>query len=105
MTIEDLLEDVSDRGWYLYSMYHHPLDRPIAYQWELTLRCPGPPALCAHGQGASLSEALIQAINNIERASPFVMPTFVATNETPLATVMSKLMKPAQPAQPIQRKI
>ena len=95
--IEDLLSELSDRGWYLYSMYNHPFDRPGPYQWETTIRFPGPPPIVAVGQGASLFDALSMAINNIERAQPYVAPTFVTFTQPALSDIISKLTQPAEP--------
>lgn len=97
MTIEDLLSELSDRGWYLYSMYNHPFDRPGPYQWETSIRKPGPPPLLAVGQGASLYDALSMAIDNIDRAEPYQMPTFTVTKEPVLSDILSKLTTPAEP--------
>lgn len=97
MTIEDLLSELSDRGWYLYSMYHHPHDRPGPYQWETSIRKPGPPPLLAVGQGATMYDALSMAISNIDRAEPYQMPTFAVTKEPAITEILSKLAAPAEP--------
>jgi hypothetical protein len=87
--IEDLLAEITDRDWYLYSAYSHPYDRPSAFTWECTLRN-AEASLVAFGQGPSLDVALSQALDNIDRAQPGVLPTFTVS-EAPKADVASIL--------------
>lgn len=105
MAIEDLLEEIAGRDWYIYSLYNHPHDRPGPFQWETTLRHEaGPNSLAAHGQGASMFEALAQAVNNIDRAAPHIMPTFLPVQEssTSISDILSRI---APKREPIERKI
>ena len=96
MSIENLLTEITERGWYVYSMYNHPFDRPGPYQWETTIRHEaGQNSLAANGQGATMFDALSQAIGNIDRASPHKMPTFVTIEEPAFADVIAKLIPPA----------
>lgn len=101
--LEDLLSELTDRGWYLYSLYNLPLDRPAAFQWECTIRCPGEAPLVAYGQGESAYLAISNAIDGIERAAPHVLPTFTVTEESraSIADIIAKL----QPAVKINRRI
>lgn len=99
--IEDLLTEITERGWYLYSAYSH-IDRPIAFSWECTLRN-AEASLVAFGQGETFAIALAFALDNIERAEPGKLPTFVSYDEpkVDLSAILSKL----QPAEPIKRRI
>jgi len=75
MMIEDLLTEITERGWYLYSAYSNPYDRPSAYRWECTLRNAAA-SLVSFGQGPDLSIALSQALDGIDHAAPGKLPTF-----------------------------
>lgn len=99
--IEDLLSELTDRGWYLYSLYSH-IDRSPAFAWECTIRCPSNPPLIAFGQGPSAYDAIALAIDNIERAEPHKLPTFTVTKESSIADIVTRLTKPAEP---IKRRI
>ncbi len=96
--IEDLLTEIAERGWYLYSAYSHPFDRPSAFAWECTIRNAAA-SLVAFGQGPDLSIALSMALDNIERAEPGVLPTFTVS-EAPkidLASVLANLRPASEP--------
>lgn len=102
--LEDLLTELADRGWYLYSLYNLPLDRPLPFQWECTIRYPGEAPLVSYGQGPSAYDAIANAIDGIERAQPHQLPTFTVTEESrvSIADIITKL---SQPAEPIKRRI
>lgn len=71
MTLEDLLSEISSRGWYVYTCGENP-PSPSHMHWECSLRCANPP-LIAHGYGATLAEALSRAIDGMDSAEVYAL--------------------------------
>jgi hypothetical protein len=98
--IEDLLSEISDSGWHVYSLRDCADSR--LFPWEVTLRCPAL-SLVAYGQGTSLELALSMAIDGIDRAEPHVLPTFTI-HKTPPAVNLREIMARIQPIVSINRR-
>jgi len=70
MTIDDLLEEIAGRGWYMYALRNSP-NHPHGHEWSVYLRLPEvgdfedenytPPKL-AYGQGSTPHEAILMAM-------------------------------------------
>ncbi len=101
-TVDSLLAEINDMGWYLFSAYNLPLDRPLTYQWEVTLRHPD--SLVAYGQGSTFAEALSLAIENTERAAPYVAPTITWREPEPKQS-LADLLRDRIPTVKIERRI
>ena len=98
--IEDLLTEIRDRGWHVYTCRDCADSR--LFPWEVTLRCPAL-SLVAYGQGTSMELALSQAIDGIDRAEPGVLPTFTVY-KTPPAVNLREILDRIQPTVKINRR-
>ena len=68
--IEDLFIEISERGWYVYSLRDCGDSRQSP--WECSLRHRS--CLIAYGQGPSADLAISSALDAIERATPHDIP-------------------------------
>jgi hypothetical protein len=98
--IENLLSEISDRGWHVYSLRDCADSR--LFPWEVTIRCPAL-SLVAYGQGTTLALALSMAIDGIDRAEPHTLPTFTI-HAAPPAVNLREIMNRIQPAVKINRR-
>jgi hypothetical protein len=63
-TIADLLDEISDREWYVYYLIDCADHRPNP--WEVKLRSKRSPTAVANGEGYTLASALEMAISFIK---------------------------------------
>jgi len=79
--IEDLLAELTSRGWSVYSLHQNSDARPAHHRWECTLRFPGPPALIAFATGQTCADALAYAIDRMDRAEIEIPREIIAYDE------------------------
>ena len=68
--IEDLLTEISERGWYIYSLRDCGDSRQSP--WECSLRHRS--CLITYGQGSTAELDISSALDAIERATPHKIP-------------------------------
>jgi hypothetical protein len=100
MSIESLLNEITERGWHVYTCRDCADSR--LFPWEVTLRCSAL-SLVAYGQGECLELALSMAIDGIDRAEPHTLPTFTVYKSPP-AVNLREIMNRLQPVTPINRR-
>jgi len=110
VTIESLLTEISERGWFVYSARECDHDRTLSGdQWQVTLTKPDAFTgynYVSYGQATTLALALASALDNIESAERKIKesPTYVL-NKTPSVDLSSILTKLSKPLEPIKRRI
>lgn len=78
MTIETLLTEIADRGWYLYSLRNTGDTRQNS--WECYVR-DAPTCTVGYGQGSTAYLAISAAIEALESAAePHTLPTYTLHN-------------------------
>jgi hypothetical protein len=100
--IEDLLSEITERGWHVYTLRDCADSR--LFRWECTLRNPLA-RLVTYGQGHTCELALSQALDGIDRAEPFVLPTFTVHKTAPAVDLREILARCAPVVQIERRKL
>lgn len=100
MSIESLLSEITECGWYLYNL--RDCNDSRLYAWECTIRN-AQAKLVAYGQGPTCELALSMAIDGIDRAEPGILPTFTIHKSAP-ANSLAEILARVKPAVQIERR-
>lgn len=105
MTLEQALDEVHGRGWYLYHLGAEGPHWPHPPQWSCTLRLEaGPASRIARGSGATSLDALALAIDSMENAE-IEIPRPATFSIEPAVSISSILTNLRAKQAPIKRRI
>lgn len=75
--INNLLLEVWERGWHVYTAQQCELPRPDHWQISLRQIVAGPVAAIAYGQGRTFLDALLMAIDGMDSAATRNKPAYI----------------------------
>lgn len=101
-SLDLLITEIYDRGWYLYSLHDSPDGRHDHWTCSIRLEA-GPASLISYGQGPTPHIALTMAYDQIPGAVPHFLPQpaiFTPAEPAPaldLTSILSKLLPHTKP--------
>lgn len=103
-SLDQLISEIYDRGWYLYSLHDSPDGRHDHWTCAIRLEA-GPDSLISYGQGPIPAIALSMAYDQIPGAVPHSLPkptTFEPAVPEPkpttdLSSILSRLLPHSKP--------